>query len=469
MTVAVDVNPAEHSAPLSGDAMAQPLSRSLCLGFGVGTIGVSIMSNAVSVYFPALMTTVLGQSPAIAGSLVMLSKIYDIFADLLIGRVSDRTQSRWGRRRPYLFAGALTSTASLLLIFQAPTLQGLDLMLYMGFALIVYSTGYSLFNVPYFAMPAEMTNGYDERVRLIAYRTGFAGIGQLIALALTAWLIKIGGGGAAGFHLMGWSMAAFGLLTMLLSFYGTAAARVVEAPPKTPPRWADVRSVVSNRPLVFLMSAKLTQYLAFGIMGPANLLFMLNVLKLGYSGQINLAVFQNGAMFISQAFWPAISRRIGKKYAYMCGVSMMMLTCLSWFLVGPNPPMYAVSIRAFILGFGSGGSLLMSASMLTDAMEYDRLRTGKRREGLFSSFYAIIEKSGFAISAGTLGWVLTLAGYTASLQGHLKQQSASAIHALYVAVAVMPASVFVIGVFLLMFYDLDQKKLRETAAATGYS
>ncbi len=469
MTVAVDVNEAELGPPLGGEVAAPRLARSLCFGFGIGTIGVSIMANGVAVYFPALMATVLGQSPAVAGSLVMLSKIYDIFADIAIGRISDRTRSRWGRRRPYLFAGALTSAASLLLIFQAPMLHGLALQAYMGFALIVYSTGYSLFNVPYFAMPSEMSKGYDERVRLMSWRTGFVGIGQLISLALTAELIKIGGGGAHGFHIMGMAMAAIGLVTMLMSFYGTARAQMIEPPPKAPVRWADIASILSNRALMFLMGAKLTQYLAFGVIGPANLLFMLNVLKLGYSGQINMAVVQNLAVFGSMALWGPISRVIGKKYAYMTGVSMMTLTCLSWFLIGPGAPMYQVWIRAFIFGSGSGGSLLMSASMLTDAMEYDRLRTGKRREGLFSSFYAIVEKGGFAISAVTLGWMLALAGYTATTQGHMAQQSASAIRSLYVAVAVLPSVVFAIGLVLILFYNLDQKKLRDTASATGWS
>jgi GPH family glycoside/pentoside/hexuronide:cation symporter len=466
LNVTAGVNEAELAAASSADP-ASHLSRRLCLGFGVGTIGVSILSQTVAVYFPTFMSTVLGQSPAAAGSLVMLSKIYDIFADLFVGRISDRTRSRWGRRRPYLFAGAVVSVASLLLIFQAPTLHGTALLFYMGFALIVYSTGYSLFNVPYFAMPAEMTNGYQERVRLMSYRTAFVGIGQLVSLVLTAALIRMGGGGATGFHIMGWAMAAIGLVTMLLSFYGTSGARVVDAPPVTPTRRADVQSVFSNRALPVLMGAKLTQYLAFGIIGPANLLFFLNVLRVGYAGQINFALPQNLALFGSMFLWPRYSRWVGKKWAYITGVSMMTLVCLSWFLAGPGVPMYQIWIRALVFGTGSGGSLLMSASMLTDAMQYDRLLTGKRREGLFSSFYNIIEKGGFAISAVTLGWVLALAGYAATTQGHLAQQSPSAIAALYRTVGIMPAAVFVLGLILILFYNLDQKRLQMTSLATG--
>src|SRR5690606_11871394 len=96
---------------------SQRLPLALCLGFGVGTVGVSIMLNTVTAFFPAFLTTVLGKSPEIAGYLLMASKLYDAFADVVVGSMSDKTRSRWGRRRPYLLAGAFVSAISFLMIF----------------------------------------------------------------------------------------------------------------------------------------------------------------------------------------------------------------------------------------------------------------------------------------------------------------------------------------------------------------
>jgi GPH family glycoside/pentoside/hexuronide:cation symporter len=187
------------------------LSARLCFSFGIGTVGVSIALNVVAVYFPTLMSTVLGISPAVAGGLLMFSKLYDAFADLAIGSISDNSDFKSGRRRPFLLAGAFISCLALLAIFFVPEMPKFMLIGYMTFALIIHSTGYSLFNVPYLAMPAEMATSYEARLKLISFRTAFIALGQLLSLAITAALIEAGGGGLAGYRLMAGVMAAIAL------------------------------------------------------------------------------------------------------------------------------------------------------------------------------------------------------------------------------------------------------------------
>lgn len=434
---------------------------SLCLGFGIGTAGVSIVLNSISVYFPTLMATVLGVSPALAGTLMMLSKLYDGFADIAIGAASDRTRSRWGRRRPYLLVGAFVSFASLIMVFALPRPDtGPWLILYMAVALIIYSTGYSMFNVPYLAMPADMTRNTAERLRLISFRTAFVGVGQLTALALSAWLIGAGGGGVPGFRLMGIVMATIALAAMLASFFGTAGAQGAAGPPsRHRVRWADVRSIFGNRPLVLLLGAKLTQYIAFGIFQPANLLFLLNVLKLGYGGMIYLAIFQNLAIFISMPLWTRAARRIGKRNAYLLAVSIMIPTALSWWWTDASIALPAVWWRAAVFGIGSGGAMLMSTSMLQDTMDYDRLRTGLRREGVLASLYSVNEKIGFAIGAALLGYCLSVGGYIPTTGGRIIDQGADAIRALYVIETIVPTLVLCVGLVLIACYRLGEAQL----------
>lgn len=440
-------------------------SIKLCMGYGVGTAGTATMLNTVSVYFPALMTTVLGISPIVAGALLMFTKIFDAITDVIIGASSDKTNSRWGKRRPYLFVGAIISFFSLLMIFVAPVMGETQLIIYMAIALVIYSTGYSLFNVPYLALPADITRGNKERLKLISFRTAFIGIGQLIALALSAWLIDLGGGGTAGYRLMGIVMACFVLFTMLSSFFGTASGQVVDYGNKPHKLTrADLKTLLENRPLFILLGAKLAQYVSFGVLMPVTLLFLLNVMSVGYTGMIHLSVVQNVTVFASMPVWTRIGRKLGKRNAYLLAQAIMIPTVITWFWADASSGMPSIWWRAVLFGFASGGALLMSTSMLPDTIEFDRLKNGIERGGVFASLYSVNEKLGFAIGAAALGLSLSIGGYIATTDGEIIVQSARTITSLYLIKTVVPACMLMIGVSLLIFYNLDDEKLERLRA-----
>ncbi len=452
-------------APVQASASHYP-STKLCIGYGIGSSGVAIMLNTVSVYFPALMTTVLGVSPVVAGTLLMLSKLYDAFADVVIGTMSDRTQSRWGRRRPFLLFGAVGSFLSLVMIFLAPPLSSTMLIVYMGAGLVLYSTGYSLFNVPYLALPADITRTNAERLRLISFRTAFIGIGQLTALALSAWLIQRGGGGESGYRMMGIIMASLVLVVMLASFVGTAKSRVNEVGLSThKPSFRDLGDAMGNKPLMLLLGAKLCQYVAFGVMQPINLLFLLNITSLGMTGMIHLAIVQNAMIFLSMPVWTRLGVRLGKRNCYLLAQAIMIPSVLSWWFAGADLSLPGLWARGMTFGFASAGALLMSTSILPDTIEYDRLRTGRERGGIFASLYSVNEKLGFAAGAAVLGWGMAWGGYMPTTGGKIIQQAPSAIHALYLIKTLVPSFMLLIGVFLLTRYKLTEDVLASMRSA----
>ncbi|MDZ5648260.1 MFS transporter [Nitrospirillum sp. BR 11828] len=446
--------------PPAGTGATTRLSLGVCIGFGVGTVGVSIMLNTVTAYFPAFMSTVLGKNTELAGYLLMASKLYDAIADLVIGMLSDRTRSRWGRRRPFLLAGGFVSAASFLMIFCAPDMGDTALILYMLLALIIYSTGYSLFNVPYMAMPSEMTSSRYERSRLLSFRTLFVSLGQILAMAGTAVVISHGGGGARGYAIMGWTMALIIATAMALSFFGTAKAPVLADAP-TPAEKAAGGSWVTvfrNRPFCLLMAAKVCQFLAFASLATTSLLFMLNVLHLGYEGQMQLALAQNIASGLSMPAWLWLERRTGKRNAYLVGMAVMALAAASWLFVGKDGVgTVELLIRGVASGVGAGGMILLSISMLADTLAYDRELTGLRREGLLSSIMAVIEKGTFALGVALLGIMLNLAHYIPTKNGQLVEQPRSAILALYAGYVVIPLLLFICNAVCISFYKLGAR------------
>jgi glycoside/pentoside/hexuronide:cation symporter, GPH family len=437
------------------------IPTSLCLGFGVGSFGIAILLNTVTTFFPALMTTVLGQSAELAGLLLTVSKLYDALADITIGMVSDRTRSRIGRRRPYLLAGALIGALSFVMLFMPPRIDGTALALWMGLGLIVYSTGYSLFSVPYMAMAGEMTDSYHERTRLISYRAFFIMLGQLLASAGTAWIIERAGGGRHGYAVMGGVTAALMFAALAASFFGTARAPVVqarEAGHRLAPREA-MRALVTNRPFVLLMLIKIGQYMGIAVINTTKLLFLLNVVHIGYTGLINLTLVQNVLSALCVPLWARLSRRIGKRPAYLISTALLALAYGSWIFTGPGLTMTAIWWRGAANGVAAAGTTLLSGAMLPDVMEYDRLRTGLRREGIYSSIYTIIEKLSYALGAGLVGVLLARAGYIPTLKGAVIAQPASAIHALYAGASLIPAGLVAASFVLMLFYPLSEKRL----------
>lgn len=438
-----------------------------CLGFGIGTVGVSIMLNAVTAYYPAFMTTVLGQSPEIAGYLMMGAKLYDAVVDMIIGSMSDKTRSRWGRRRPFMMLGAFLSAASFLMLFAPPALSQGALIAYMIAAQVIYSTAYSLFAVPYMALPAELTEGFAERTRLLSFRTVFVSIGQMLATAGTAAIIKSGGAGGPAYATMGLVMALviFGAMTAtVLSVPSThAQEEKVDAPPALSlPR--QIALMTRNRPYMLLLGAKVFQFLAFASIGSCGLLFLLNVLDVGYSGQILLTSVQNITTALSMPIWVWSGKKIGKRGTYLIGVFIFCATALSWLAAPHAPGSSELILRGISSGFGSGALILMSISMLGDTMVYDRVITGMGREGLLSSTAAVLEKASFALGVAILGIFLRAAHYIPTLGGKLVTQPDSAIFALTMGYAVIPAAMFVVNGVFLWLYDLDEAKL---AAARG--
>jgi len=441
---------------LNPDGTSDPrLPLSTCIGFGVGTVGVSVMLNAVTTYFPAFMSTVMGKDAAVAGYLLMLSKLYDAVADVVIGSMSDRTRSRWGRRRPYLLVGALISAISYLMIFSPPTLSESMVPIYMFVALVIYSTGYSLFNVPYMAMPSEMTGSMYERSRLISIRTVFVSIGQTLSMAGTAALIQWGGGGARGYQIMGLTLALVIGGAMLLSFFGTARAPHLTVESKHIPLSRDMFvKMWANKPFMLLIAAKVFQFLSFASMATTSLLYMLNVLGAGYEGPVKLGLASNIATALSMPLWLWVERRIGKRNAYICAISIMAMISLSWLLADRSIDLWGFVWRGVLTGIGAGGMILMSISMLADTLAYDRTLTGMRREGLLSSMIAVVEKTTYALGVAVVGVYLSWAHYVPTKGGQIIEQPGSAVTALTFCFTLLPVFCAVCNIACISFYKI---------------
>lgn len=433
----------------------------LHLGWGVGSLGAALFLNGINFLLLFFLTTVLHINPATAGLLITVGKIWDMLTNPLIGMLSDRTDTRWGRRRPFLLIGAIVTAAGFALLFGPPQFNDdAATIAYATACFLLVSTGYTLFNVPYMAMPAEMFDSYQERSVLMSYRVVFIAIGTLIAGSGGKLIVEMAGGGRGGYAFMGLLIGAGILIFMSLACWGTRGARFTRRELRHYSFMDQLRTAWANKPFMVLLLAKFTQLLGLASVGPIIIFtfqFVMGYEKPG-AALVQYGLVNTLAQIASLPVWLAVARRIEKRRTYMLAAVVFAVGTISWLTAMSGEPMQYTLLRSVVTGFAAGGLLLMGQSMLPDVIEYDYRRTGLRREGVFSGFYSFVEKTSFAIAPAIVGFILQAYHFDKMA----KLQPPEALRGILVVQAILPAIYFATSVAVLWFYRLTEATLKNT-------
>jgi GPH family glycoside/pentoside/hexuronide:cation symporter len=436
--------------------------KPLHLSWGIGTLGASLLLNGFAFVALFYLTTELGIAAALAGTLIGASKVWDAVFNPLMGWISDRTETRWGRRRPFLLAGALVASVAFAAFYSTPRSLSPDAtLIYAGCMLVLIGTGYTIFNVPYMAMPAEMISSYHERSLMMSYRVFFIGVGTFVGGGAARKIVELAGGGAEGYATFGVTIGLGIFICMVLCFLGTRDAPFTRREMKeTLPIGEQWRLGFANRPFVLLLGVKFTQLLGLAS-ATSTVLFVLRfVMQKPNPGDWMLMYVGASSLLqiVTIPIWLALSRRYEKRATYMFATIVFSLATLSWLLVTPEEPAAFFILRAAVKGFAAAGLLLMGQSMLPDTIEYDYRRTGLRREGIFSGLYSFVEKAAFAFGPMITGLVLAYFGFLSKAP----TQTPEALSGILVAAGVLPAIYFALSLPLLLRYELTEARLKAT-------
>ncbi len=459
---------------LPPDAAPDRLPAGLKLSWATGAFGVAILLNGISALTLFFLTTVVRLEPAVAGFLIFASKLYDAISDPISGYISDRTASRWGRRRPYLFAGALVSGASFIMVFTVPfsgpfdtvtSGPGLVAAAYVLLALLLYTTGYSLFNVPYMAMPAEMTRGYHERSSIHGYRVVAAAAGSFAVQTMIGLILESYGRGIEGHRILAVVGGSLILSAMLVTFFGTARAPSVPVDTLRIP-WRDqLMGFVRNKPFLQILGVKLAQLFGVSASTGGLVFFLATVVDQPLTNLVVIGAATSIAVLTATPLLIRLSRVVGKRGGYALCAAITGITSLSWVLAQSGDPVWTLGVRGFFLGVAFAGNVLFAMSMLTDAMEMDSHATGLRREGMYSALYSFIEKCAGALGPLIMGLALSYAGFDPGNPPKVADENVR--QAVLLGIAYIPAAMAFVAVGILAFYGLDERKLGEAREASA--
>lgn len=399
-------------------ASASKITARRLAAYSIPAFALAMPTIPAFVYLPALYAESLGL--ATAGLILLGARIIDVISDPIVGVLSDRYKTRWGHRKPWIFFGALLAGFALVRLFQPP----IDVTAtYLFVWAIVLYIGWTLIAVPYTAWGAELSDDYDQRSKITGAREGLTLIGILAAGAIPALTTSIGWTEAEGLSAISWLAIVVGApaIAIMLLWLPEPDISGRQAPQQRM-TWASTKYALaiisSNKPFVRLLSAWFINGMANGI--PAALFLLYLEYGLGAdAGQrsiLILAYFLSGVLSIP--VWLKVSNRIGKHRAWCWA---MVLTCIAFACVPFLSPgdLAIFTAICIVTGTGLGADLSLPPALQADVIDFDRLRSGKARAGLFFALWSMSTKMALALAVGITFPVLELLGFTTDSENSL--------------------------------------------------
>ena len=383
--------------------MAEKLSPRIKWLYGSGDLGFSLTNTILSVYFALFLTDVVGVKPYIAAIAIFVGSTWDYINDPIVGYISDRTRSRWGRRRPFLLFGALPFAATFLLLWWKPPLVSpVALGIYYSLAFALYDTAATFVYMPYFALTPELSSDYDERTGLTSTRMFFSILGSLIAFTLPIWVVD-------GFHpehanrvlMMGGVFGLLSALPLFLVFLNTRERPEFMNKVQTLGVKASVKATWQNRPFVFGLVMFLFNGVTMSIIQVILLYYVKYVvLREAQSDMIMATIFVVAMMALP--LWVWISGRLNKRWAYISGISFLAVVLIILSMLTPETDIEFIMGLCVLAGIGVSAMHVMPWAIIPDAIEYGEWKTGQRQEGMFYSLITLAQKvaTSIAVPAG---------------------------------------------------------------------
>ena len=449
--------------------LKQYLSKKEKIGYGLGDMASNLYFQTFVVFMPIFYTDVFGLAPAAMGTMMLFSRFWDAANDPLMGMIADRTDTKWGKFRPYIAGFAIPIGLAGFLAFNTPNFGASGNLIYAYVTYILLMMMYTGVNVPYAALMGVITPNSAERTSVSQYRFAFAFIGQFVAGAVTLGLVQYFG---SGNEAIGWRMVMvlYGIVAAALLFgtFSLTKERVLPKVSKQNRIKDDLKDLMKNKPWILMGLATFFQLTFIVMRGSSTTYYFryfignqeLNLL--GMNIDLGYALFTSSfigvgtvATFIGALLTSRINKYISKKTIYSRFLIMSAICSLLFYFLSPENIILIYTLNALV-SFFFGSVSVTQWAMYTDTADYGEWKFGRRSTALIMAASLFALKMGLTAGGTIVGWVLEGYGFIAN-----EIQTESTLLGIKMLMSVFPALFGIIGGFLVLFYPITDEKMVE--------
>jgi len=421
------------------------------VGYSLGDTASHFVWDMVGFWLLFFYTDVYGISAAAAGTIMLVARFWDMAIDPVIGIVSDRTNTRWGKFRPYILFGAIPYAVLAILTFTTPNFGEVGKIIYAGATYVLLMTAYAAINLPYSALGAVMTDDTYERAGLNTYRfiAGFSGQFIVTGLALTLAEFFGHGNKAQGFQ---YTVLMFAVLSLIFFFITFQTTKERVQPPKEQKNSLkeDLKNLFANKAWRILAIVGIISFIMFAMQNAAIAYYF--KYYLGRENNVQLFnVIGTVALIVALPLSKPLAKKFGNKNVFIGSSLISGLFFMLIYLPGIKD-LTTIYVFNIIAKMAYAPAVPLLWTMIADSADYGEWTTGRRATGLYFSAAVFAQKAGWGIGAAIAGWILTLSHFVANAE-----QTASAITGIKLLVSVIPGILYMSCAIFMIFYKIDTK------------
>ena len=431
---------------------SETLTNRVRAGYGIGDYAICLYWSGIGLYLLYFYTDVVGISPILAGWIYALGIGWDAITDPFMGYLAERTKTKMGSYRPFIYYGSIPLALSFVLLFWVPPFEGTVLFLFLILVNLIHRSCFTIVSVPYSSLTARITNDSNERTKLTTARMISASFGTLSMSALAFPLIAYFGGADEAFGFL-WLAIISGLIAIALLSVTVYSVRekVDEIVTSNLPNFVSITKTVATNYPFWIVFGCILIFGSTGVMFNKNLIYFVKYgLELHeYQGLI-LGV-SSGASFLSLPFWAYLALKIGKRETWLISMTIAFIGLLLFFYY-PIASLNELLILLALIGVGNGAGGVLFWSMLPDTVEYGEWKSGIRTESSLYGFMTFAQKSSIAVAALILGFLLSGIGFEPN-----QIQSEETISGMKFMMSWIPICGSIISLVLMYFYPISTK------------